>query len=119
MVRSISILGMPAKPYFFLMNARILKSSTRRSANSCLEAYQRLRQSSITPTRNPVGRTFWPMCQSPLDRVVPRLTVSAALMDSGRSITLPYRRALARLIGCMLARSASPMAMWAVRRRIR
>ncbi len=57
-VRSISILGIPAKPYLFLMNLRISKSSTSRSLNSCWEAYQRLRQSSITPTRNPVGRTF-------------------------------------------------------------
>ena len=43
------------------MNLRILKSSTSRSLNSCLEAYQRLRQSSMIPTRKPVGRTFWPM----------------------------------------------------------
>jgi hypothetical protein len=50
-VRSISILGIPENPYFFLMNARILKSSTSKSANSCLDAYQRLRQSSMIPTR--------------------------------------------------------------------
>ena len=49
---------------------RILKSSTRRSANSCLEAYQRLRQSSMIPTRNPVGRTFCPMSQSSSRRVL-------------------------------------------------
>src|SRR3954464_8501545 len=45
------------------MNLRILKSSTSKSLNSCLEAYQRLRQSSMIPTRNPVGCTFWPMAQ--------------------------------------------------------
>src|SRR5262245_13123645 len=47
------------------MNLRILKSSTSKSLNSCLEAYQRLRQSSMIPTRNPVGCTFWPMAQRP------------------------------------------------------
>src|SRR4051812_30898202 len=47
------------------MNLRILKSSTSKSLNSCLEAYQRLRQSSMIPTRNPVGCTFWPMTQRP------------------------------------------------------
>src|SRR3979490_279214 len=47
------------------MNLRILKSSTSKSLNPCLEAYQRLRQSSMIPTRNPVGCTFWPMAQRP------------------------------------------------------
>src|SRR5262245_1033400 len=52
------------------MNLRILKSSTKRSLNSCLEAYQRLRQSSMIPTRNPVGRTFWPMGLRPFGLVL-------------------------------------------------
>src|SRR5260370_34536604 len=43
------------------MNLRITWSSTRRSAKSCLLAYQRLDQSTMMPVRNPVGRTFWPM----------------------------------------------------------
>src|SRR6476619_6304389 len=51
------------------MNLRILKSSTSSSLNSCLEAYQRLRQSSITPTRKPVGFTFWPIVRRPSARV--------------------------------------------------
>src|SRR4051794_28745110 len=54
------------------MNLRILKSSTSKSLNSCLEAYQRLRQSSMIPTRNPVGCTFWPMAQRPFG-VTPKI----------------------------------------------
>src|SRR5690349_14912396 len=56
------------------MNLRILKSSTSKSLNSCLEAYQRLRQSSMIPMRNPVGFTFWPMGQRPLG-LVPVLAI--------------------------------------------
>ena len=57
-VRSISTLGMAANLYFFLMNARTLKSSSSSSRNSCLEAYQRLFQPSIMPVRNAIGFTF-------------------------------------------------------------
>jgi hypothetical protein len=57
-VRSISIFGMPAERYLFLMNLRILTSSISSEENSCFEAYQRLFQPTMMPVRNPVGLTF-------------------------------------------------------------
>jgi hypothetical protein len=33
----------------------------------------------MIPTRNPVGRTFWPMCQSSLGRVVPSRIIDTVL----------------------------------------
>src|SRR5690606_6705040 len=59
-LRSMSTRGMPAKPYSFFTASRIFWSSTRRGPKSFFLAYQRERQSSVTPTRKPVGRTFCP-----------------------------------------------------------
>src|SRR5262249_22690607 len=59
-VRSIRILEMPDRGYFFLTYLRIFWSSTKSSAKSCLLAYHELSQSVMMPVRNPVGRTFCP-----------------------------------------------------------
>src|ERR1700722_1751697 len=64
------MLEIPARPCltrlltYFWIYSRILKSSTSRSANSCLPAYHVLFQSSMMPVRKPVGLTFWPMNHS-------------------------------------------------------
>ncbi len=57
-VRSISILGMPAKRYLPLMKSRSFLSSISKLENSCFEAYQRLFQPIMMPVRKPVGFTF-------------------------------------------------------------
>src|SRR5438045_1536873 len=59
--RSIKIFGTEAASSFFFRRSRILRSSVRSLPNSFLPAYHFERQSLLTPTRRPIGFTFWPI----------------------------------------------------------
>src|SRR5688572_20489174 len=60
-MRSISIREMPAKPYSFFTKLRIRRSSTSHAPKFFFVAYQRDRQPIVTPVRNAIGLTFWPI----------------------------------------------------------